>query len=71
MIFFKLGTISRLQGVFPPSRMLFNFKCKKVLFKDLSPILLLCMFEEQMELEACDATGRIEGCSSEVINMSS
>lgn len=31
--------------------MLFNFKCKKVLFKDFFPLLLLCMFEEQMELK--------------------
>lgn len=49
--FLKFETISRLQGMFFPSRMLFNFECKKVLFKDFFPILLLCMLEEQMALK--------------------
>lgn len=50
MFFFKFGTTSRLQGVFPPSRMLFNFKCKKVLFKDFFPHPV-ALYEEQMELK--------------------
>lgn len=34
----------------PPSRMLFNFKCKKVLFKDFFPHPV-ALYEEQMELK--------------------
>lgn len=65
-VFFKFGTISRLQGVFPPSRMLFNFKCKKVLFKDFfSPSC--CFVWGTDGTKACDNRGKIEGCYSEVI----
>lgn len=39
--------------------MLFNFKCKKVLFKDFFPILFLCVFKEQMELEPVNLQARL------------
>lgn len=58
-MFFQVWNYFTLtECVFSPSRMLFNFKCKKVLFKDFFPILLLCMFEEQMELKHVMIQGR-------------
>lgn len=50
-VFSSLGLFHASRVCFFPSRMLFNFECKKVLFKDFFPILLLCMLEEQMALK--------------------
>ena len=58
-LFHAYRVVSPPRSPLPPARMLFNFKCKKVLFKDFFPILFLCVFKEQMELKPVNIQARL------------